>query len=202
MADLHTIQFNNWRDPQGYRLDGQKQFVVRNGKRNDNFEVLEPLKNKALYGAFSNSVVKAEDVLKFVQSHGPLTDQGNDQGDEVHYVLWHVERMRDLLKLISARRRTARPDNGFGIPLIPLFAQIDWDPKTHLPRWVIEPHTLLDGLWLQFGQAITRGARIQTCRLCEEWFEVGYPSERRLDSKFCCDEHRVQYNSLKRSKGE
>ena len=202
MTDLPTIQFNNWRDPQGYRLDDQKQFVVRNGKRNDNFEVLEPLNNKALYGAFSNDVVKAEDVLKFVQSYGPLTDQGNAQGDEVHYVLWHAERMRDFLKLMSTRRRTARPDNGFGIPLIPLFAQFDWDSKTHLPRWVIEPHTLLDGLWLQFGQAITRGARIQTCRLCGEWFEVGYPSDRRLDSKFCRDEHRVQYNSLKRSKGE
>ena len=173
MADLHTIQFNNWRDPQGYRLDGQKQFVVRNGKRNDNFEVLEPLNNKALYGAFSNDVVKAEDVLKFVQSYGPLTDQGNDQGDEVHYVLWHAERMRDLLKLMSARRRTARPAKAFGLPLMPLFAGINWDAKTNLPRWVMQPHTLLDGLWLQFGQAITRGARIQTCRLCEEWFEVG-----------------------------
>jgi len=202
MADLPTIQFNNWRDPQGYRLDDQKQFVVRNGKRNDNFEVLEPLNNKALYGAFSNDVVKAEDVLKFVQSYGPLTDQGNDQGDEVHYVLWHAERMRDLLKLMSARRRTARPAKAFGLPLMPLFAGINWDAKTNLPRWVMQPHTLLDGLWLQFGQAITRGARIQTCRLCGEWFEVGYPSDRRLDSKFCCDEHRVQYNSLKRSKGE
>jgi hypothetical protein len=202
MTDLPTIQFNNWRDPKGYRLDDQKQFVVRNGKRNDNFEVLEPLNNKALYGAFSNDVVKAEDVLKFVQSYGPLTDQGNDQGDEVHYVLWHVERMRDLLKLMSARRRTASPAKAFGLPLMPLFAGISWDPKTHLPRWVMQPHTLLDGLWLQFGQAITRGARIQTCRLCGEWFEVGYPTGRRLDSKFCRDEHRVQYNSLKRSKGE
>ena len=201
MADLPIIQFNNWRDPQGYRLDDQKQFVVRNGKRNDNFEVLEPLNNKALYGAFSNDVVKAEDVLKFVQSYGPLTDQGNDQGDEVHYVLWHAERMRDLLKLMSARRRTARPAKAFGLPLMPLFAGINWDAKTNLPRWVMQPHTLLDGLWLQFGQAITRGARIQTCRLCGEWFEVGYPSDRRLDSKFCRDEHRVQYNSQKRSKG-
>ena len=214
MADLPIIQFNNWRDPQGYRLDDQKQFVVRNGKRNDNLEVLEPLKNKALNYEFANTVVTPERLLKFVQLYGPLTERGNDHGDEVHDVLWHAERMRGLLKLwhakrkrdllkpSSARGRRERPIKGFGLPLTPVFAGISWDPKTNFPRWVMRPHSLLDGLWLQFGQATTRGTRIETCRRCGEWFEVGYPSDRRLDSKFCCDEHRVQYNSLKRSKGE
>jgi hypothetical protein len=203
MADLPLIQFNNWRDPRGYRLENSNQLVVRNGRRNDNFDVLEPLKmNRALYSAFANEVVTAEGLLKFVQSHGPLTNRGNDQGDEVHYVLWHAARMRDCLKLVSARRRTGRPAKGFGISAIPLHAAIDWDPETNIPRWVMRPNTLVDGLWLQFGQAITRGARLQTCRLCGEWFEVGYPGDRRLDSKFCRDEHRVQYNSRKRSKGE
>jgi hypothetical protein len=203
MADLPIIQFNNWLDPESYRLDDQKRFVVRNGKRKDNFGVLEPLKmNKVLFSAFANAVVTAEGLLKFVQSYGPLTDQGNDQGDEVHRVLWHAARMRDALKLMLARRRTGRPAKGFGISAIPLHAAIDWDPKTNSPRWVMRPNTLLDGLWLQFGQAITRGARLETCRLCGEFFEVGYPADRRLDSKFCRDEHRVQYNSRKRSKGE
>jgi hypothetical protein len=202
VADLPLIQFNNWRDPRGYRLDNSSRLVVRNGTRNDNFEVVEPLKNKSLYSAFANTVVTAERLLTFVQSYGPVTERGNDQGDDVHSVLWHAERMRELIKLMSVRRRTARPAKGFGIPAMPLHAAISWDPKTGVPRWVMRPLTLIDGLWLQFGQAITGGAHLRTCGLCGEWFPVGYPSDRRLDSKFCCDEHRVQYNSRKRSKGE
>jgi hypothetical protein len=201
MADLPLIQFNNWRDPQGYRLENSNQLVVRNGRRKDNFDVLEPLKNKVLYSAFANVVITPESLLKFVQSYGPLTERGHDQGDEVRRVLWHAARMRDLLKIMLAQRKNRGLAKTSGFPNLVLHAAIDWERRTFAPRWAFRPNTLLDGLWLQLGQAITRGTRLQTCSLCGDWFEVGYPSDRRLDSKFCCDEHRVQYNSQKRSKG-
>ena len=38
------------------------------------------------------------------------------------------------------------------------------------------------------------------CRYCETVFLVGPGTGRRMDALFCCDEHRVRYNSLKRSK--
>jgi len=141
-----------------------------------------------------------------VQRHGPLTEGGHyqDQGDDVRRVLWDADRMRYLLKIRSVQRKNRGQAETLALafPFTPLYAGVDWERTTFALRWVLRPLTLLDGLWLQFGQAITRGAGLQTCRLCREWFEVGYPSDRRLDSKFCCDEHRVQYNSLKRSKGE
>ena len=202
MAELRIIQFNNWRDPMGYRLNDSKVFVVRNGKRIDNFEVVQPLKNKALYGEFANNVVNAEGVLQFVQRHGPLTDQGNDQGDFVNDVLINAERMRYILGLLSDRRQRAGLGKRFGIPAIPLHVVMNLDQKTRVLRWEMWPNRLLDALWLQVGQAATSGARIQTCALCREFFAAGYPRERRLDSKFCSDEHRVRYNSLKRSWGE
>ena len=201
MAVLPLIQFNNWRDREGYRLENTGRVIVRNGKRKDNFDVLSPLKNEALYGEFANTSISAEGLLKFVECHGPLTERGNDQGEIVHQVLWHAERMRDALKLRSLQRLRRGRDTGFGFPFVPLRAGISWEPPNGL-RWVIRPNSLVDGLWLQFGQAITRGVRIQACVHCGQWFEVGYPSRRRLDSKFCSDEHRVQYNSRQRSKGE
>jgi hypothetical protein len=202
MADVPPIQFNNWRDPRGYRLENSNQLVVRNGTRKDNFDVLEPLKNKALYSAFANAVVTPETLRKFVQSYGPLTERGHDQGDEVRRVLWHAGRMRDLFNLRKAEGRKIARSARVGFPPVILHAAIDWERQTNDLRWVFRPTTLLDALWLQLGQAITRGARLETCSLCGKWFEVGYPSDRRLDSKFCRDEHRVQYNSRKRSKGE
>ena len=202
MTDLPTIQFNSWRDPLGYRLDNTKRAVIRNGRPGDKVDALEPLKNKVLYSAFANEVVTPESLLKFVRRFGSLTERGLDQGDDVHRVLWHADQMRALLKIRSVQRKNRGQVKTFGFPNIVLHVAIDWERGASAPRWVFRPTTFLDGLWLQLGQAITRGALIQTCRHCGEWFEAGYPSDRRLDSKFCSDEHRVQYNSLKRNKGE
>jgi hypothetical protein len=201
MADLPLIQFTNGRDPRGYRLENSNRLVARKGRPGDKLDPLEPLKNKVLYSTFASAVITPENLLKFVQRYGPLTERGHDQGDDVRRVLWHAARMRDLLKIMLAQQKN-RGAKTFGFPNIVLHAAINWEQTTLAPRWAFRPITLLDGLWLQLGQAITRGARLQTCRLCGELFEVGYPSDRRLDSKFCCDEHRVKYNSLNRSKGE
>jgi hypothetical protein len=204
VADLPTFRFNNWRDPQGYHLDDSRRLVIRNGSRKDNWEPLEPLKNKSLYSAFANEVASVEGLLKFVQRHGPLTEEGHYQGDDVRHVLRNADRMRYLLKIRSVQRKKRGQAKTLALefPFTPLHVGVDWERTTFALRWVFRPLTLLDGLWVQFGQAITGGAFLQTCGLCRDWFPVGYPSDRRLDSKFCCDEHRVQYNSLKRSKGE
>ena len=37
------------------------------------------------------------------------------------------------------------------------------------------------------------------CLNCETVFNVGPGSGRRSDAVFCCDEHRIRYNSKKRS---
>jgi hypothetical protein len=201
MADLPIIQFNSWRDPLGYRLDNSKRLVTRNGRPGDKVDALEPLKNKVLYSAFANEVLTPESLLKFVKRYGSLTERGLDQGDDVRRVLWHADQMRALLKIRSVQRDNRGQVKTFGFPNIVLHAAVDWERNTLAARWVFRPTTFLDGLWLQLGQAITRGACIQICSLCGDLFEVGYPSDRRLDSKFCRDEHRVQYNSRKRSKG-
>jgi hypothetical protein len=85
-------------------------------------------------------------------------------------------------------------------PGIPMFARLDWDRKSSSPVWKFHPNTLLDGLWLQFAQAMTRGTQIRTCMHCADLFEAGLGTGRRLDAKFCSDEHRIAFNSLKRSK--
>jgi hypothetical protein len=206
MAQLQTINLDWWRDPKGYRLVEGKPAgmprIVRNGRPNDGPKHSRPLdETNDLFLIFARNATTTDGALKFVQRYGPLTASGNDQGDIVSYVTHHARMMRDLLKSFSTHRERPKVPVKFDvIPGVTFNAAVIWDPLTDSLRWQVRPSTLLDGLWLQFGQAVTRGAHIQTCVHCGKWFETGPGTGRRLDSKFCSDEHRIAFNSLKRSK--
>jgi hypothetical protein len=205
MAQLPTIDFASWRDPSGYRLakpmpDGVLR-VVRDGRPNDELVVCRPLDGThELYRIYARTVATADDVLAFVQQYGPLTVSANTPGDIVELVILHARTMRDLLNAISSQRRQSLSGKFDTAPGSTLDAVVVWDHVKKNLRWELRPRTLLDGLWLQFGQAVTRGAHIRTCAHCGEWFETGAGTGRRLDAKFCCDEHRTAFNSLKRSR--
>jgi hypothetical protein len=204
MAQLQTIDFTNWKDPSGYRLDKTMPDgllrVVRNGPPDGELVINRPLDGTPdLFLIFARTVVTGKDVLAFVQRYGPLTVYANLPGDIVEYVIVHARTMRDLLNAWSSPRpRLAGKFDA--APGTTLYGAVVWDPIAKSLRWELRPSSLLDGLWLQFGQAVTRGARIRSCAHCGEWFETGAGTRRRLDAKFCSDEHRTAYNSLKRSR--
>jgi hypothetical protein len=67
-------------------------------------------------------------------------------------------------------------------------------------RLKLSPSRLIDALWLQMAQSITSGRDLKECLHCGELFEVGPGSGRRLDAKFCKDEHRIAFYNRRRSK--
>ncbi len=205
MAQLQTINFDWWRDPKGYRIVREKPWghrIVRKGHPREKLELCRPLDpTDSLFRVFANIGTAPKGLLDFVNRHGPLTLTGNDQGDPVGHVAWHARVMQDLLKSVSAdRQQTSLAEKFNGAPAVTFDAMVVWDPVAKAAKWELRPRSLLDGLWLQFGQAVTRGANIRTCAHCGAWFETGAGTGRRLDSKFCSDEHRIAFNSLKRSK--
>jgi hypothetical protein len=204
MARLPTIQLDWWKDPKGYHLAeiGRLLRVVRNGDTRNKLVFCRPLDSSdTLFRTFANTATTPEGVLAFVQRFGPLTVFGHDQGDLVDEVIRRAANMRDTLKWLSPqpRRRLAGKKSFFGAG-VTLHAWLDWDPVSNSPVWKFRPATLGDGLWLQFAQSVTRGVHIQTCMHCADLFETGPGTGRRLDAKFCSDEHRIAFNSLKRSK--
>ena len=202
MVSLSAIQLDWWKDPKGYHLAENGLLVVRNGARRDRLVLCRPLESsQSLFRIFANEATTPEGVLDFVQRYGPLTTYGNDQGDRVGEVIRRAEIMRDTLKWMSAqpRRRMLGEEAFFGAG-VQLSARLDWDRGSRRPIWKFHPSTLIDGLWLQFAQSVTRGIQIQTCMHCGNLFETGLGTGRRLDAKFCSDEHRIAFNSLKRSK--
>jgi len=118
----------------------------------------------------------------------------------IEYVISHARNMQALLDTVATQKPPAREGRFEVAPGSTLYAAVVWDPVTESPKWELRPSTLLDGLWLQFGQSVTRGAEIRGCAHCGNWFEAGRGTGRRAGSKFCSEEHKIAFHSLKRSK--
>ena len=213
-----SIELDWPRDPKGYRLAEtgypKELRIARNGKEKS-LPSFQPLASTdSLFEIFANIATSPEGALDFVQRYGPLTWDGWDSGDQVYLVTSQAERMREILRAWAGKKKhlrmPRRSPKSFGLPIrvhpedtgpsSSLEARVVWDPFGKTLKWELRPRTLLDGLWLQLEQALTSGVQIQQCEHCGSWFEAGRGTGRRLDSKFCSDEHRIAFNSLKRSR--
>jgi hypothetical protein len=204
-----VIEFEWPVDPKGYHLveSERPMRVRRNGKGHapEDFPCRRPLSQTDwLFKVFARLAIAPSGVLEFVRRYGSLTHDGSDEarGDFVDLVIHNAHLMQQLLE--SSSRYQKQPDL-LPIPLqlsaISLLnASVCWDPITKRPKWELRPNTLLDALWLQLGQALTGSAQFRQCEHCGDWFEAGRGAGRRLDAKFCSDEHRIVFNSLKRSR--
>ena len=205
------IDFVWMRDRKGYHLEDAKpphpQRVVRNGGNDEKLETYRPLdRMDRLFVAFANTATSPNGVLEFVRKYGSLTWAGTDstKGDGVDLVISSAESMRQILGYSSGdRKRPAkRPplDEGPTHLGITVHGSIILDVKTGLPKLQLSPNTLDDALWLQLAQELAGGCYLRRCEHCGDWFETGAGTGRRLDAKFCSDEHRIAFNSLKRSR--
>jgi hypothetical protein len=157
----------------------------------------------SLYAKFAK-LRSADDVLYFVEGYGPLTKDGLDtsKGELVDGVLAHADAMRDLFIFLSGdRARRAKVISDLQVsPFAELEVTLELDPATEDLKLRLCPTSLLDSIWLQAAQELSSGAAVRQCRHCGDWFETGPRTGRRADAKFCSDEHRIAFNSLKRSK--
>jgi len=220
MNDL-AIDLEWWRDAEGYRLvdavppkesrpdmgvlyaggSGEPQRVVRLGG------ILLPYRPlgdfNGLFLEFARSAHNPNGVLGFIERFGPLTEAGLDtgRGEDVPLLIEHAEAMHGWLDACRNDNRAALPRMiGEGIKLGRVNAALTVDPITQRPRLRFTMDSLLLALWLQLGKALSKGAVVQQCLHCGTPFETGPGTPRRLDAKFCSDEHRIAFNSLKRSK--
>jgi hypothetical protein len=198
-------------DPAGYRL---MKNAPAGGDRivpNRNMPIPPPNhvrlleKFPQLFVTFVDTVRDPEGALRFVSQFGPFGWDGLDstKGDLVHRMLMGASGMRQMLGLRpSDRRRASRRANvPDGPDLMPgkVTGQIvvDAHGKPHLR---FAPDTLEDALWLQAAVELGNGVSVRQCRQCDALFAAGAGSGRRADAQYCCDDHRITYNSYLRSK--
>jgi hypothetical protein len=170
---------------------------------------LEPYRPLDVFGslfAIFAGLRAADDVLHFVERFGPLTRDGldADKGELVEGVLAHADNMRDLF-IFSTGDRASRAEiiaTAQINPIAEMEVTLGLDAGTRDLKLRLQPTSLLDALWLQAAQHLSGGATVRQCQQCAEWFEVGPGTGRRLDAKFCSDQHRISFNSLKRTTSE
>jgi hypothetical protein len=179
------------------------QRIARCGGRLVSYRPLDQF--HSLFKLFANDATDAPGLLGFVEKFGPLTTAGLDKalGEPVDLVLEHAKAMRGWLGYsVSGRSRLVERialEHG-GVPLGSMPVRLTMDPATRKPRLRLAPRSLLDALWVQFGQTLSGGATIHQCQHCGQWFESGTGTSRRADAKFCSNEHKIAFHSLKRSK--
>lgn len=191
-----SFDFVWYKDPKGYRLVPPKPLKLRSGQsildakvgdiqparivRNGGaLERYRPLNIPNLFKKFI--VVRSdEDLLKFVETFGPLTHHGvRGNGDIVPAIIDQAESMAQVL-----RGRTV------SIPLNKLNTSIVTDTNREL-RLKVSPGCLLDALWLQLAQAQSGPSKgkLRFCAQCDRPL-----AGKRADAKFCSDKCRVTYS--------
>lgn len=154
-----------------------------------------------LYTRFA-SIHSPEDVLDFINKHGLLTRLSSAPGigEIIPDVLDHAAAFRSFLSYDEERAGElalwAGPE---GKRLGQLNLSLAQDTTSGALCIQLRPPTLLAGLYLQLGQKLSGNRPFQDCRYCNNWFETGPGTGRRLDAMFCTDEHRVLFNSRKRA---
>jgi hypothetical protein len=183
---------------------GRPARIVRLGGKLESYRPLASAPD--LYRAFARFVRDRDTALEFIQQYGPLTRAGidPDEGDDVRRLVEQAKRMDALMAAAASDRAgLAKRIGTHGMKLPEVDASLVVKPFSCELRMSLNPRSLLDALWLQCASRLSEGALIRECAQCGMWFEAGGSGmSRRRDAKFCCDEHRVIYNSLKRSKGE
>jgi hypothetical protein len=200
------------RDPKGYRwieapppdpaalpsrwIKADAPRIVGNGGE----PIWYPLKKFPTLFTFFSTIRSAEDLMDFTEKFGLLYEFEPVVAQDA---LKQAAQFRALLaSKQQGPRQVAILEGEEPFRLRVWWSlKLDADPTVGL-RFGVEVVSLLSALWLQLIQALRGDAKLRDCLHCGIWFEVGPGTGRRLDAKFCSDQHRVLFNSLKRTKGD
>lgn len=121
-----------------------------------------------------------------------------EEGEPLELGLDHARWFRDVLKQKHKPGCVARSFEAFRLEKYKV--EIVPDDKRGI-RFKFFPHDLLDYLILRLAHVVLALPIYSSCMWCGEFFAKGVGTKRRGDAQFCSDQHRIDYNSQKRSLG-
>jgi hypothetical protein len=155
-----------------------------------------------LFRLFSKLATTSEGLLDFVARFGPMTPDGNREcGEDALIGIAASQAMSKLLDDYAENPSSCFTAFGaHGLAWSRIDVALAFNPETGRAYFKFTPPTLLNALWFELGEFLTSDAQVRACRYCGEWFETGPGTGRRADAAFCSDQHRIAFNSTKRSK--
>ncbi len=220
--------FEWFRDKKGYRIVPFKSlskrwrelkandvdWIVPKGDQDDAVKYRPFAGGGDLCNAFA-SVRAPDELLKFINDHGPLTWGGTSiaketnfkdfpAGEPVPLGLADAEMFRELLQL-RALGNPKKIASHFESKIAGFVGGGQAGLVEVLPdsergiRLKVTPPTLLGAMWYQLALKLS-DAVLRMCPLCHRAFEVGRGTGLRADAKFCCNEHKVEFFNRSRPK--
>lgn len=209
------------KDAKGYVLEDHGGYGLWIGRRGGELVPISPLRGGLAFKAFS-SVSDQDDLVEFMNCYGFLLDRNSlgprfAQADKSRNfsaikgapepngesVRGHLESAGFFRAILGAKpRRPLPPGAGAwmenlgtdGIGEVQMLFG-----KDGALRPVLKATSLMSGLFWQLINSKRAGAQYRSCQYCGIIFEVGVATGRRADAKFCSDEHKIVFNSRKRS---
>jgi hypothetical protein len=173
--------------------------IIRRGGKLRTFRPLDEA-GGMLHRIFASAAGDRDALLSFVCRYGPLMADGNREcGDDAVFLMSAANSMAEMLAGYAKDPKYyfATYANGLGWSRIDV--KLAFNPMTQRPQYRFVPPSLYNALIFEFGQIVTSDAQLRQCEQCGIWFEAGAGTTRRADAKFCSDEHRILFNSLKRT---
>jgi len=219
--------FQWFRNSKGYRLvpghsvvpadesnaESKVGWIIPNGEIADEIRHRPFARGGELLAAFA-SVRSADQLLRFVNDHGPLTGRGHSghnmlgiellpAGEPVTIGLDEARIFRELMTLeaIGAPKKIALYyDKILGSRGLDWAATVQLLPDAQRGiRLRLTPRTLLGAMWYQLASKLSEST-LRMCPVCHRVFEVGRGTKLRADARFCCNEHKVQFFNQRRTK--
>jgi hypothetical protein len=209
------------KDAKGYVLEDHGKYGSWISRRGGELVPVYPLRCGFAFKAFSN-VSDQDDLVEFMNCYGFLLDTNSlgpgfahaDKSGKLiaikgapkpngESVRSHLESAGFFRAILGAKPRRPLPP-GAGVWVENLGTdgigevQMLFDKHGAL-RPVLKATSLMSGLFWQLINSKRAGAQYRSCQYCGKIFEVGVGSGRRADAKFCSDEHKIEFNSRKRS---
>ena len=224
MADQALYDFKWATDTKGFYIPGKVDLNERDAiplgerivRKGGPLQPYQPEKIERLFDDFLRVRTPA-DLLQFVNRRGPLTREGFycdtsaedfggpnqmswqlKEGEPLDLGLEHASRFRDVLREKHKPSRVARSFEAFRLEKYKV--EIVPDDKRGI-RFKYFPQDLLDYLTLRLAHVVLALPIYSSCLWCGKFFAKGVGTKRRGDAQFCSDQHRIDYNSQKRSLG-
>jgi hypothetical protein len=198
-AALVSLRF-----PEGFpmpRLDEAGSWhTVRNGGTLQRYRAGDDL--DLIFREFINTPTTPEGVKEFTDRWGQLIG-GENAAVPVSLPISMIRLMNQFIDIWCEPEKPLR-DRAFektfgvdGFGLGDLKVRLIFDRRTGAPRMQIVVPNLATALFLRMAEVLTSDTVLRRCAHCNALFTAGSGTERRIDAKFCSDEHRVLFHRLK-----
>jgi hypothetical protein len=200
-----ALQEPRIRFPEGFPMPQSDEagnwHTVRNGGTLQRYRAGDSL--DLIFREFVNTPTSPEGVKEFTDRWGQLVGGDEDGAEPVSLPIRTIRAINQFIDTWSepenaTRARVLEKALGVdGFDLGNLKVHLIFDRRTGAPRTQILVPDLYTALFLRMVEVLTSDTVLRRCAHCNALFTAGSGTDRRLDAKFCSDEHRVLFHRLK-----